>query len=168
VVENPASLIHFSSSIGQITVTATRKGISHVLLGKPRSNPLPELHPTDLLAQAKFQILEYLDGSRRVFTLPLDWETITGFQRDVLSITLEIPFGSVMTYGQIAQLLKKPMASRAVGGALSRNPLPILIPCHRVIATSGKLTGYTGADGITTKILLLRKEGLSIVNQKLA
>lgn len=112
--------------------------------------------------------MEYLDGTRKVFILPLDWNDIAGFQKDVLSITMEIPFGSVMTYGQIAKRLGKPNAGRAVGGALSRNPLPILIPCHRVISSSGALTGYTGAEGISTKELLLGIEGLKIVNQKLA
>lgn len=168
MVENPIDEIHFSSSIGNITIAATCNGISHVFLGDHGVPSYPELHQTELLMQAKLQLLEYLESTRRTFTLPLDWDGINGFQKDVLSITKEIPFGTVMTYGQISKILGKPKASRAVGGALSRNPLPILIPCHRVVAASGALTGYTGAEGIATKILLLKKEGLKIVDQKLA
>jgi methylated-DNA-[protein]-cysteine S-methyltransferase len=137
VEKNPTDLIRFFSPIGKITIAATHKGISHVFLGVNEVTSRPDLNQTKLLAQAKDQLLEYLDGSRRDFSLPLDWNGIHGFQKDVLSITMEIPFGSVMTYGQIAKVLGKPNASRAVGGALSRNPLPILIPCHRVIAASG-------------------------------
>ncbi len=161
-------LIIFSSLIGKIAITATHSGISHVFLGNLEVYSHQAQNQTRLLTLAKDQLLEYLDGTRKVFSLPLDWDEITGFQKDVLSITMEIPFGSVMTYSQIAKRLGKPNASRAVGGALSRNPLPILIPCHRVISSSGALTGYTGAEGIATKELLLGIEGLKIVNQKLA
>jgi len=168
VKQNSTDSISFSSRIGKITITATHSGISHVILGNQEDPSYPSQNQTELLTLAKAQLLEYLDGTRKVFALPLDWNDIAGFQKDVLSITMEIPFGSVMTYGQIAKRLGKPNAGRAVGGALSRNPLPILIPCHRVISSSGALTGYTGAEGIATKELLLGIEGLKIVNQKLA
>lgn len=162
------SVLNFSSSIDPITIAASDKGISCVHLGQSiiHAKYSAEEH-TELLLQAKQQILEYLQGTRKEFHLPLDWDEITGFQRDVLSITANIPFGEVITYGQVAKMLGKPNASRAVGGALSRNPMPIIIPCHRVIAASGALTGYTGANGIETKILLLRIEGQNIVGKKL-
>lgn len=120
-----------------------------------------------MLNLCKQQILEYLTGTRRDFELPLDWSSITGFQSDVLHLTYEIPYGEVRSYGEVARALGKPAASRAVGGALARNPMPILIPCHRVVAASGALTGYSAADGITTKSLLLELEGHRIVGQKL-
>ena len=89
------------------------------------------------------------------------------FQREVLQLTLEIPFGEVRTYGELARTLGKSAASRAVGGALARNPLPLLIPCHRVVAATGALTGYSAASGIATKAWLLELEGHKIVSQKL-
>lgn len=121
----------------------------------------------DILSQARGQILAYLEGSRREFDLPIDWQVITGFQSEVLHLTERIPYGEVRTYGEIARALGKPAASRAVGGALARNPIPILIPCHRVVAASGALTGYSAADGITTKTRLLEMEGHRIVAEKL-
>jgi methylated-DNA-[protein]-cysteine S-methyltransferase len=120
-----------------------------------------------LILQAKTQLLEYLEGKRKVFEIPLDWESIRGFQKDVLQLTINIPFGEVWTYGQIATLLHKPRAARAVGTALARNPMPIFIPCHRVVSYNGHLTGYLGSKGITTKQWLLEREGHRFVGQKL-
>jgi methylated-DNA-[protein]-cysteine S-methyltransferase len=85
----------------------------------------------------------------------------------VLQLTFSIPFGEVLTYGQIATQLHKSGAARAVGMALARNPLPILIPCHRVVASTGHLTGYLGSKGIAAKQWLLEREGHRIVSQKL-
>jgi len=100
------------------------------------------------LAATRQQILQYLAGTRTEFELPLDWTAMTGFQADVLRLTLGIPYGEVRTYGDLASLLGKPAASRAVGGALARNPLPLLIPCHRVVASTGALRGYS-APGVS-------------------
>jgi len=85
----------------------------------------------------------------------------------VLDLTRQIAFGEVLTYGEIARRLGKPAASRAVGAALGRNPMPLLIPCHRVVAANRSLTGYSAADGIKTKAWLLTLEGGKVVGQKL-
>ncbi len=107
-----------------------------------------------VLREAARQLSEYFPGKRKAFTLPLDPEG-TAFQRRVWRALQEIPYGETRTYAQIAAAIGSPRACRAVGGANGRNPLPIVVPCHRVVAASG-LGGYSG--GLDKKILLLQIE----------
>ncbi|NIL95766.1 MAG: methylated-DNA--[protein]-cysteine S-methyltransferase, partial [Planctomycetales bacterium] len=100
----------------------------------------------------------YLEGSRLTFDLPLDLRRVTDFQRQVLQAAAGVPRGQVTTYGEIARQIGKPNAARAVGQALGRNPVPIVIPCHRVIAADGSLRGYSGGGGIRSKAKLLQLE----------
>jgi len=109
----------------------------------------------DLNKQLETEVTEYCHGRRREFTLPLDVR-VTAFYRQVLDAVARIPYGATMTYAEIAAAIGKPAATRAVGGANARNPLPLLIPCHRVVATSG-LGGYGG--GLEMKRRLLTMEG---------
>lgn len=168
-----ATIDHLITDIGAVRVTASERGLLQVdLLGrkyKPYAAPKSEssLQAQQHASAAMEQILEYLDGKRKFFDLPIDWTLITPFQRTVLEITQFIPFGEMLTYGQIAAKLGKISASRAVGGALGRNPMPIIIPCHRVVAANGNLTGFSAAEGILTKQWLLELEGHKIVSQKL-
>jgi methylated-DNA-[protein]-cysteine S-methyltransferase len=99
---------------------------------------------------------EYFAGRRSTFEAPLDWSLIGGFGRRVLQATAGIPYGSVSTYKQMAEQAGSPRASRAAGNALGANPLPIIVPCHRVLHTGGGLGGYTG--GLERKQLLLALE----------
>ncbi len=117
-----------------------------------------------LLEAAIIQISEYLGGKRRDFDLPINWSMMTPFQEQVLRATYSIPYGSVSTYSEIAQKVGKPGAARAVGSAEAANPVPIVIPCHRVIGSDGKLHGYGGRGGITTKAWLLKLESDNITN----
>lgn len=105
------------------------------------------------------QLLEYFTGRKIEFRLLLDWSTFTSFQRQVLQHTCSIPYGQVQTYGQLAAGLSKPGAARAVGAVLASNPIPILIPCHRVIGADGSLHGYSAPGGLQTKAWLLMLEG---------
>ena len=105
------------------------------------------------------QLGEYLGGARRAFELEIDWALLRPFQRQVLQITYAIPFGQTRTYGDIARELGNPNAARAVGRAQATNPMPLVIPCHRVIGTDGKLHGYGGGQGLPTKAWLLQLEG---------
>ncbi len=159
--------IQFSCPIGLITLSANQNVLTKVFLDGARFEVNPKAHINSFLGVAKQQILEYLDGKRKAFDVALDWDQLHGFQLDVIKITIEIPFGETLTYGQIASLLKKPKASRAVGAALAHNPMPLLIPCHRVVAVDGHLTGYLGNKGITAKKWLLELEGHRIVGEKL-
>ena len=115
-----------------------------------------------LVAQAVQQVSEYLQGRRQIFDLPIDWSGMTAFQKKVLQETFVIPCGEVLTYGELAQKVGKPRAARAVGRAEATNPMPLVIPCHRVIGTDGKLHGYGGRGGLDTKAWLLRMEGAQI------
>ena len=111
--------------------------------------------PSPLLLRAREELEEYFAGRRREFDLPLSPHG-TPFQRQVWQALRTIPYGSTCTYGQLAAAVGNPRAARAVGMANHRNPLPILIPCHRVIGSTGSLTGYAG--GVERKRLLLSIE----------
>lgn len=161
------SFTRFSSPIGSISIYGSSVGISRVSLDEPTNELEPSEPLSSFLLEARRQFLEFLESDRKAFDLSLDWESVYNFQRDVLQLTSTIPFGEVRTYGQIAALLQKPRAARAVGAALARNPMPIIIPCHRVVSSKGHLTGYLGSKGITTKQRLLEREGHRIVGQKL-
>lgn len=115
--------------------------------------------PTPLLEAAKAQLEAYFDGTLRVFDLPLAPHG-SAFQRRVWDAMLAIPYGEVRRYSELAAALGS--APRAVGTACGRNPLPIIIPCHRVVARSGGLGGYSGMDGIETKRSLLALEGVPL------
>jgi methylated-DNA-[protein]-cysteine S-methyltransferase len=104
------------------------------------------------------QLGEYLQGQRKDFDLPIDWSVMRPFQEKVLRETFAIPYGQVTTYGELARKLGKPGAARAVGRAQATNPMPLVIPCHRVIGSDGGLHGYGGPGGIPTKEWLLRME----------
>ncbi len=106
------------------------------------------------------QLDSYFSGSITRFSLPIDLRVSTEFTYRVLRNASRIPFGQTMSYGEIAKLIDSPRASRAVGGALGRNPVPIVIPCHRVIAGNGRIGGFTG--GLAIKKALLTLEGHSV------
>lgn len=115
-----------------------------------------------VIRAAFIQIGEYLAGNRHVFDLPIDWALMSPFQRVVLEATQAIPYGQTRTYGEIAAAVGRPKAARAVGRAEARNPLPLIIPCHRVIGRDGKLHGYNLGEGLKTKEWLLKLEGAII------
>jgi O-6-methylguanine DNA methyltransferase len=105
---------------------------------------------------------EYLKGKRRDFTFKIDWWTLRPFQQKMLKAVYKIPYGETRTYAEIAAQIGHPHAYRAVGRANATNPMPIVLPCHRVIGRDGKLHGYGGGDGLPTKEWLLKMEGAVI------
>ncbi len=111
------------------------------------------------LDQARRELDEYFAGRRRRFELALDWQLTRGFGRDVLRATARIPFGGVSNYLRVAGEAGSPRGARAAGNALGANPLPIIVPCHRVLTTGGGLGGYTG--GTWRKQVLLQLEGVA-------
>ena len=117
---------------------------------------VPQGAPTDLLLRAVEQLSDYMAGKRQCFDLPLRIDAPRLVQ-EVASAMCAIPFGETRTYGQIAKDLG--VSAQAVGQACGANPIPIIVPCHRVMGANGKLTGYSGAGGVETKIALLRHEG---------
>ncbi len=144
VLETPA---------GPVSVGADREYVVDVQLGRRR----PANGTNPVLRRAMRQLREYFDARRRVFDVPLRLET-TGFTSIVLEMVDEVPFGETVSYGGVASAIRKPGAARAVGGAVGRNPLPIFIPCHRVLAAHGRLGGFGG--GLRWKRFLLRLEGV--------
>jgi O-6-methylguanine DNA methyltransferase len=108
------------------------------------------------------ELAEYIEGKRHAFTIPVDWTFFTPFQREALQAVFRIPYGETRTYLEIAQQINRPHAYRAVGGANAMNPIPLVIPCHRVIGMDGKLHGYGGGQGLKTKEWLLQMEGAVI------
>ena len=114
--------------------------------------------PQRTLAAAQ-EITRYLAGQQQAFTLPIDWTLLKPFQQAVLRATYEIPYGETRTYKEIAGRIGRPHAARAVGRAEATNPMPLVLPCHRVIGVDGKLHGYGMAEGLKTKEWLLKLEG---------
>ena len=150
------------SPIGRLKLVASDKGLAAVLWDNDR--PLP-IHLADLvenpvhatLLYAEKELNQYFSGKRKVFSVGLDMRG-THFQKQVWEALLAIPFGETRSYGQIANQLGNPKATRAVGAANGQNPIPIIVPCHRVIGANGKLTGFGG--GLEIKDQLLALEGI--------
>lgn len=145
----------FSTPFGPMALAEEDGAITHLYLP---GCPTPRLvsHPTPLLLEGERQLLEYLGGQRKVFDLPLSPQG-TPFQRRVWQALEDIPWGETRTYRDIAQAVDSPRGFRAVGMANHHNPIPIFIPCHRVVGADGSLTGYAG--GLELKQALLSLEG---------
>jgi methylated-DNA-[protein]-cysteine S-methyltransferase len=152
--------------IGTLLLAATERGLCRIVYD---AEPEQEL---DFLARtfgvrvlrsslpvdpARRQLDEYFEHRRETFELPLDLRLVADFNRRVLGELARVPYGEVVTYGELAARAARPRAARAVGTVMNRNPLPIVLPCHRVIGANGKLVGYGG--GLHRKEALLRLEG---------
>lgn len=121
----------------------------------------PQAERESEVTAAGAQLLRrYFAGEPVAFDLPLDLQGFTPFQKRVYLFVFKIPYGAVMSYGAVAEACGCPKGARAVGGAMARNPLPILIPCHRVVGGSGRMTGFTAPGGVDSKLELLRMEGV--------
>jgi methylated-DNA-[protein]-cysteine S-methyltransferase len=148
------------SPVGKLKLVASQKGLVAILWenDNPERVRLGELVTSEtnrVLVQTERQLAEYFAGKRKNFTVPLDLRG-TPFQRNVWEALLAIPFGETRSYGELAKRLGNPQAARAVGAATGRNPVSILVPCHRLIGATGKLTGFAG--GLDTKMHLLELE----------
>jgi len=155
------------SPVGELFVAVTPRGLASIAFeGVDRDALLTrftrELSPRVVAAaratdDVRRELDEYFRGARRRFDLTLDRRLMSRFMLDVLGATSRISFGRLATYGEIAGTIGRPRAARAVGAALGANPIPIVIPCHRVVGANGKLTGYGG--GLPRKEFLLQLEG---------
>jgi methylated-DNA-[protein]-cysteine S-methyltransferase len=165
--------VHYAlvdSPIGTLVAAATPRGLAtlsyedfHGGVDAVLDSLAAKLSPRMLESPAKLddvrrELDEYFEGRRHDFDLPIDWVLSTEFTRRILKATAAIPFGQTSTYGKVAAKAGNPKASRAAGRALGANPIPIVVPCHRVVGTNGQLTGYTG--GLHRKVALLQIEGI--------
>jgi len=168
------------SPIGDLILAATDRGLREIEFGTDVEDPdfadrlrrrgaepvhvdhIEDANPAarQNLERAAAQISEYFSGQRAGFDVPLDWGAMPPFQRSVLEATADVPFGHLDTYAGIARKIGKPGATRAVGNALGRNPIPVIVPCHRVIRSDATIGGYTG--GLDKKQRLLSLEGVML------
>ncbi|MFT5164422.1 MAG: methylated-DNA-[protein]-cysteine S-methyltransferase [Alteromonadaceae bacterium] len=146
-IDSPLGLVEFKASDKGLTQTIFCGDQACIV----KTNPVTEL--------CKQQLLDYFAGQRQVFDIPLDPKG-TEFQKSVWACLSQIPYGEVYTYLDIAKMVNNPKGSQAVGGANGRNPISLIVPCHRVIGSNGSLTGYAG--GIERKLWLLNHEGFAV------
>lgn len=148
-----------ASQVGLVAVGWARNELLFAeYLTRRYKRPL-EIDHSNFLAIARDEIKQYLYGNLRQFSFPVDWSLMRPFQQAVLQATISIPYGETRTYSEIAQVVDRPRAARAVGRAEATNPMPLVIPCHRVIGMDGRLHGYGGGKGLPTKEWLLKMEG---------
>ena len=152
---------HIDSRLGGVRLVATDLGLAGVWFDAQRHFPdmtgwqANDAHP--VLLEAAAQLHDYFDGRRKDFDLPLDLSHGTAFQQAVWQALLAIPAGATTSYGRLSAGVGKPAAVRAVGAAVGRNPISVIVPCHRVVGSDGSLTGYAG--GLERKTALLELEG---------
>ena len=152
------SFIAFKSPIGIIRVFERKGKVTAIDVAVPGSKVASSNSP--LLKSAQKELEAYFDGKLTKFSFPMDLSRGTDFQKSVWKEIQKIKFGQVKTYADIAKAIGKPLAARAVGGAVGSNPIPLAVGCHRVLGTSGKITGYSGGKGLPTKRILLELEGI--------
>lgn len=155
------------SPLGSLMLAETERGAWGFVFGVSRADFLDLLLERGEYGSARWQdtpnptlvqVAAYLAGERRNFSIPIDYSGLTDFQVQVYRAVLAVPYGETATYGQIAETIGRPMAARAVGAANGANPLPLIIPCHRLVGADGGLHGYGGAGGLKTKRWLLDLE----------
>jgi methylated-DNA-[protein]-cysteine S-methyltransferase len=145
---------YIKSPLGLVEFKASEKGITQLIFCGAE---MVEVKTNSITDCCKQQLNEYFEGQRKVFDVPLDAKG-TDFQKSVWSCLLKIYFGKTLTYLDIAKMVDRPKGAQAVGGANGRNPISLIVPCHRVVGTNGSLTGYAG--GIERKLWLLEHEGI--------
>ncbi len=161
LLAEPAALQRLDSPIGRIEVVGDGSAI--VALSIERDGSLPhdesEERPDAVTRLAVAQLEEYFAGARHDFDVPVSLHG-TAFQLAVWERLVELQWGEVISYGELGQTTGRPTAGRAVGGAVGANPVPIIVPCHRVLGANGVITGYSGGEGVPTKSWLLEHEGI--------
>ena len=156
------------SPFGPLVVVESDRGVVAIEIDPSRQAALAELLAqrlgTDFVlrqvsrSETGAELQAYFAGKRRRFEVAVDWSSLHGFQREVLKALARVPFGAVVSYGDLAKKIGKPGAARAIGGAMAKNPIPIVLPCHRVIAADGSLGGFSA--GARVKKWLHAHEGI--------
>lgn len=150
-------IFYYNTKIGRIVIQENGTAITKLdFINKEVQEQIIQEHETALLKEAIKQLDEYFDGKRKSFDLPLEPKG-TEFQKKVWNALKEIPFGETRSYGEIAKIIGNEKAARAIGMANNKNPIAIIVPCHRVIGANGKLVGYAGGLDIKERLLKLEK-----------
>ncbi len=158
----PSGLLVIDSPLGRIALTGDEEAVTGLEIaagGRLSTDGLPP-NPTGVLQRAAAQLAEYFAGARHAFDVPVRVSG-TPFQQAIWEQLRAIPFGDVRGYGELGRATGRATAGRAVGGAVGANPVPLLIPCHRVLAGDGRITGYSAGEGVATKAWLLDHEGIA-------
>ena len=148
------NIFFYETEVGIIGIRENNKSITDIYFSKVDTND--NIEETDLIKECFKQLKEYFEGNRKKFDLPLDAEG-TEFQKKVWNELLNIPYGETKSYKDIAVAIGNEKACRAIGMANNKNPIPIVIPCHRVIGSNGKLVGYAGGLNAKEKLLNIEK-----------
>ncbi len=160
---------------GSLALAATEAGLARLFFCSQADYDMflfanhlqAEAKPSEIIIEASRQVLEYFNGKRREFNLALDLKGQTPFRTRVLHACANIPFGKVLTYGELAAKAGNARAARAAGGAMANNPIALIIPCHRVVGSDKGLHGFSSPGGLRTKAILLSHEGVAIVNERI-
>lgn len=156
----------FTTPLGLCAIAWNDLGLTRFLLPDPERRPgTAEAQPPSWVSEIIDRVLRHLSGDVQDFAdVPFDFSRVNDFMGAVLRATLSVKPGQTATYGDLAAAIGQPIAiSRAVGSALSGNPWPLLIPCHRIVAATGKMTGFSGPGGVATKVRLLALEGAQLL-----
>jgi methylated-DNA-[protein]-cysteine S-methyltransferase len=168
-MKNRSGAVRYGSlstvDLGEVWFAENDHGLWRIEFGRTKDRFLADLHRdgVDAVADAKSTaktrklLGEYFAGKRREFPVKVDWTRVHGFTRKALQVCAKIPYGKTLSYGEVAERAGSPGGARAVGQAMSRNPFPIVVPCHRVLAANGRLGGFSG--GLHFKRALLDLEG---------
>ena len=145
--------------LGTLTLEASERGLSSIRFPNRPKSTAGRLISNDIIKLAKRELTAYFARQLRAFSVPLEWHG-TAFQQSVWQALTAIPYGETVSYADIARAIGRPQSARPTGGAVGRNPLPIIVPCHRVIGSDHTLTGFTG--GLNIKVALLELEGREV------
>lgn len=153
-----------SSAVGPLTIVATGRGLLRLSFGEPgpvlaEFGGAARRPHSGIAADVGVQVTEYFEGSRRRFDVPIDWSPVQGYRLHVLrTLSERVPFGRTVSYRELAELSGRPAAARTVGAIMGSNPVPLVVPCHRVVASGGGLGGF--GPGVEAKRRLLVLEGV--------
>jgi len=169
------AFILFRTKLGWMGLVGGEKGVERIYLPEPSQEELRGRIVREFpdgregghaLTRAKGEILEYFGGRRKKFEMPLDFSSATPFQRKTYQVMLAIPLGKVHTYRWLAEKIGNPKSLRAVGNANGKNRWPLVVPCHRIVGSDGRLTGFSAPGGLDLKAELLKLEGVAVEKGK--
>jgi len=154
----PQTTLMAQLPLGPCALSASRNGLTTVLLGETVPERIDDAGAFEVLTEVRRQLVAYFAGDLRIFHVPLDLSERSEFQRRVLEACSQVPYGSTASYAELAARAGSPLSARAVGQVMAQNRLPIVIPCHRILGSSGHLVGYGLGLGLKAQLLAMERE----------